>query len=308
MHFVFPFLPVCLFICSAVMPLSPRSTPNLQAELRLVCEERDKLAQELKRTPELIDKSLAQLKEQCERPYNSHRPSYKNATCSPAGFTASLPLRLPRQMRPVWSGSSRSWSRAGRRRGRQRLAGRRLSRGRGSRSRPSWRRAESTWSRPLQSCSACRRAAGEVRQQLWCNFIFFSNLDLPSDGRLVLCPSDALEGNQHSFTPDHTPACSVASLEKLYIKCPSAPWLQSFKDSYQVFPMSLSVPCWFRDSRWALEFQLYNKWKDNNISIRFCYNNEVWKKMEVFAYTSWSRGKYLTIKRLNPPLFLAAPH
>lgn len=83
------------------MPLSPRSVPNLQAELRSACEERDKLAQELKRTPELIDKSLAQLREQCERPYNLHRPSYKNATWSPAGFTASLPLRLPRQMRPV---------------------------------------------------------------------------------------------------------------------------------------------------------------------------------------------------------------
>lgn len=42
------------------------SVPNLQAELRSACEERDKLAQELKRTPELIDKSLAQLREQYE--------------------------------------------------------------------------------------------------------------------------------------------------------------------------------------------------------------------------------------------------
>lgn len=280
MHCAFPFLPVCLFICSALMPLSPRSVTNLQAELRSACEERDKLAQELKRTPELIDKSLAQLREQCESPYNSHRPSYKNATCSPAGFTASLPLRLPRQMRPVWSGSSRSWSRAGRRRGRLRLAGRRLSRG-CSRSRPSWRRAESTWSRPPQSCSACRRAAGEVRQQLWCNlfFVVFFPITLTCPVTADFCsvpvmPFKAITTASHPTTP----ACSVASLGKLYIKCPSAPWLQSFKDSYQVFQMSLSVSCWFRDSRWALEFQLYNKWKDNNISIPFCYNNEVWKK------------------------------
>lgn len=34
-------------------------------------DERDKLTQELKRTPELIDKSLANLKEQCEHLYNS---------------------------------------------------------------------------------------------------------------------------------------------------------------------------------------------------------------------------------------------
>lgn len=165
MHCTFPFLPACLFICAAVMPLSPCSVPNLQAELRLACEERDKLAQELKRTPELIDKSLARLREQREHPYNSHRPSSKNTACSPAEFTPSLPLRLPPQMKPVWSGSSRNWSRAGWRCGWRWLAGRRLSRG-CSRSRPSWRRAraaESTWSRPPRSCSASRRAAGEVR-------------------------------------------------------------------------------------------------------------------------------------------------
>nr|XP_040036435.1 coiled-coil alpha-helical rod protein 1 [Gasterosteus aculeatus aculeatus] len=39
---------------------------DLQAELRGVCEERDKLTQELKRTPELIEKALADLKEQHE--------------------------------------------------------------------------------------------------------------------------------------------------------------------------------------------------------------------------------------------------
>ncbi|XP_051257324.1 coiled-coil alpha-helical rod protein 1 isoform X1 [Dicentrarchus labrax] len=39
---------------------------KLQTELSLVCEERDKLTQELKRTPELIEKALADLKEQYE--------------------------------------------------------------------------------------------------------------------------------------------------------------------------------------------------------------------------------------------------
>ncbi|XP_038565124.1 coiled-coil alpha-helical rod protein 1 [Micropterus salmoides] len=42
------------------------SITNLQTELSLVCEERDKLTQELKRTPELIEKALADLKEQYE--------------------------------------------------------------------------------------------------------------------------------------------------------------------------------------------------------------------------------------------------
>lgn len=74
MHCASPFLPVCLFICSAILCVSPCSITNLQTELRLVCEERDKLTQELKRTPELIDKSLAHLKEQCEHPYNSQHP------------------------------------------------------------------------------------------------------------------------------------------------------------------------------------------------------------------------------------------
>ena len=36
-----------------------------------MCEERDKLTQELKRTPELIEKALAGLKEQREYSYNS---------------------------------------------------------------------------------------------------------------------------------------------------------------------------------------------------------------------------------------------
>ncbi|KAM9846387.1 coiled-coil alpha-helical rod protein 1 [Aulostomus maculatus] len=42
------------------------SSRSLQTELSLVCEERDKLTQELKRTPELIEKALADLKEQYE--------------------------------------------------------------------------------------------------------------------------------------------------------------------------------------------------------------------------------------------------
>ncbi|XP_070699704.1 coiled-coil alpha-helical rod protein 1 [Pempheris klunzingeri] len=42
------------------------SITNLQTELTFVCEERDKLTKELKRTPELIEKALADLKEQYE--------------------------------------------------------------------------------------------------------------------------------------------------------------------------------------------------------------------------------------------------
>ncbi|GAA6233023.1 coiled-coil alpha-helical rod protein 1 [Lates japonicus] len=42
------------------------SITNLQTELSLVCEERDKLTQELKRTPELIEKALTDLREQYE--------------------------------------------------------------------------------------------------------------------------------------------------------------------------------------------------------------------------------------------------
>ncbi|XP_034745829.1 coiled-coil alpha-helical rod protein 1 isoform X2 [Etheostoma cragini] len=42
------------------------SLTNLQTELSSVCEERDKLSRELKRTPELIEKALADLKEQYE--------------------------------------------------------------------------------------------------------------------------------------------------------------------------------------------------------------------------------------------------
>ncbi|XP_037544025.1 coiled-coil alpha-helical rod protein 1, partial [Nematolebias whitei] len=42
------------------------SIRNLQLELSLVCEERDKLTQELKRTPELVEKALVDLKEQHE--------------------------------------------------------------------------------------------------------------------------------------------------------------------------------------------------------------------------------------------------
>lgn len=60
--------PLRSFICSAILSLLPCSITNLQTELSLVCEERDKLTQELKRTPELIEKALADLKEQCEHP------------------------------------------------------------------------------------------------------------------------------------------------------------------------------------------------------------------------------------------------
>ncbi|XP_040929675.2 coiled-coil alpha-helical rod protein 1 isoform X2 [Betta splendens] len=42
------------------------SIANLRTELSLVCEERDKLTQELKRTPELIEKTLVDLREQYE--------------------------------------------------------------------------------------------------------------------------------------------------------------------------------------------------------------------------------------------------
>nr|XP_057944020.1 coiled-coil alpha-helical rod protein 1 isoform X2 [Doryrhamphus excisus] len=43
------------------------SIRNLQTELSLVCEERRKLTQELKRSPELIEKALADMKEQYEK-------------------------------------------------------------------------------------------------------------------------------------------------------------------------------------------------------------------------------------------------
>ncbi|XP_054611028.1 coiled-coil alpha-helical rod protein 1 isoform X2 [Dunckerocampus dactyliophorus] len=43
------------------------SIRNLQTELSLVCEERSKLTQELKRSPELIEKALADMKEQYEK-------------------------------------------------------------------------------------------------------------------------------------------------------------------------------------------------------------------------------------------------
>lgn len=46
-----------------------------------MCEERDKLTQELKRTPELIEKALADLKEQCEHPYNSHHLIIMHSLC-----------------------------------------------------------------------------------------------------------------------------------------------------------------------------------------------------------------------------------
>lgn len=47
-------------------------------ELHLVYEERDKLTKELKRTPELIEITLAELREQCEHPYNSHSDGQKS--------------------------------------------------------------------------------------------------------------------------------------------------------------------------------------------------------------------------------------
>lgn len=49
-------------------------------ELRLVYEERDKLTKELKRTPELIETTVAEVREQCEHPYNSHSDGQKS-TC-----------------------------------------------------------------------------------------------------------------------------------------------------------------------------------------------------------------------------------
>lgn len=53
-----------------VLSVLPCSITNLQTELSLVCEERDKLTQELKRTPDLIENALADLKEQCEHHYH----------------------------------------------------------------------------------------------------------------------------------------------------------------------------------------------------------------------------------------------
>ncbi|XP_068187183.1 coiled-coil alpha-helical rod protein 1 isoform X2 [Antennarius striatus] len=49
------------------------SFTNLRTELSLVCDERDKLKQELKRTPELIDQALADLKDQYEGKLNQQQ-------------------------------------------------------------------------------------------------------------------------------------------------------------------------------------------------------------------------------------------
>lgn len=57
------------------------SITKLQMELHLVYEERDKLTKELKRTPELIEITLAQLREQCKRPENA-QPDGQKSTCS----------------------------------------------------------------------------------------------------------------------------------------------------------------------------------------------------------------------------------
>lgn len=70
-----PYL-LCYLVCIAPPHtlLLPPSIRNLQAELNLVCEDRDKLAQELKRTPELIEKAMTDLREQCERPHDYLQP------------------------------------------------------------------------------------------------------------------------------------------------------------------------------------------------------------------------------------------
>ncbi|XP_069581639.1 coiled-coil alpha-helical rod protein 1 isoform X3 [Brachyistius frenatus] len=52
--------------CKQAEQAADSSFRNLQKDHSLVCEERDKLTQELKRTPELIEKALADLKEQYE--------------------------------------------------------------------------------------------------------------------------------------------------------------------------------------------------------------------------------------------------
>ncbi|KAK5887936.1 hypothetical protein CesoFtcFv8_016491 [Champsocephalus esox] len=103
------------------------STTDLQTELSLVCEERDKLTQELKRTPELIERALADLKEQ----YESR-------------------LRQQQQQQALELSRARS--------GRPWLAERRPSRV-CSRSRLSWKRARSTWRSSALSCSANRNTA-----------------------------------------------------------------------------------------------------------------------------------------------------
>ncbi|XP_061607339.1 coiled-coil alpha-helical rod protein 1 isoform X3 [Phyllopteryx taeniolatus] len=53
-------------LTSAFLSLLRRSVRNLQMELSLVCQERSKLTQELKRTPQLIEKALADMKEEYE--------------------------------------------------------------------------------------------------------------------------------------------------------------------------------------------------------------------------------------------------
>uniref|UniRef100_A0A8C5HT12 Coiled-coil alpha-helical rod protein 1 n=1 Tax=Gouania willdenowi TaxID=441366 RepID=A0A8C5HT12_GOUWI len=60
---------ITLGLCYRVAPEeggTTESRASLQTEHKLVCEERDRLTQELKRTPELIEKALTDLKLQCE--------------------------------------------------------------------------------------------------------------------------------------------------------------------------------------------------------------------------------------------------
>lgn len=79
--------------CMCIWCILPCSITNLRTELTLVCEERDKLTQELKRTPGLIDKTLADLREQCEHLTTSQHRINAFATRWPRFTLNVLPRR-----------------------------------------------------------------------------------------------------------------------------------------------------------------------------------------------------------------------
>ncbi|XP_061659552.1 coiled-coil alpha-helical rod protein 1 [Syngnathoides biaculeatus] len=66
------------------------SIKNLQMELTLVCQERSKLAQELKRSPELIDKALAAVKEEHENELERCRAEAQKAVSGAEEVRRSL--------------------------------------------------------------------------------------------------------------------------------------------------------------------------------------------------------------------------
>lgn len=92
-------------------------------ELRLVDEEREKLTKELKRTPELIETALSELREQCEHPSKSRFDHQKFHPQQLLGLTLSLNMVLRREQSTASAAGAgaelgagpggRGWQRAG---------------------------------------------------------------------------------------------------------------------------------------------------------------------------------------------------